>query len=74
MTRNDNYYAQRASLFPWHIIRLLPNCQRIAVGQFRNRSDAEGHLAILRRMIPHAQFVIVFELPAIARSQQNTPQ
>lgn len=63
MTRSDNYYAQRALLFPWLIVRLLPNAQRITVGQFRNRSDAEGHLVILKRMIPNAQFAIVFELP-----------
>ena len=61
MTATHNRTA-RASLFPWTIVRKLPNMQRITVARLRNRSDAEGHLAILRRLIPHAEFVIVFDL------------
>jgi hypothetical protein len=35
--------------------------QRITVARLRNRSDAEGHLAVLRRLIPNADFAIVFD-------------
>jgi hypothetical protein len=45
-------YKER--LNPWALVRLLPNMQRVIVGQFRNRSDADGHLEILRRLIPYS--------------------
>ena len=50
-----------AKLSPWTIVRLLPNCQSITVARFRRRSDAERHLNALKRMIPRAQFAIVFD-------------
>jgi hypothetical protein len=34
----------RERLNPWVLVRLLPNLQRVTVGQYRNRSDADGHL------------------------------
>jgi len=34
--------------------------QRITVAQYRNRSDADGHLRILHRLMPNAQFVVMF--------------
>jgi hypothetical protein len=60
-------YKQR--LNPWALVRLLPNMQRITVGQFRNRSDADGHLEILRRLIPQAKFVVMFN-PEVLQPQQ----
>ncbi len=57
-----NNNAIRASLFPWTIVRLLPNLQKITVGRFRRRSDAEGHLQVLQRLMPLARFAIVFEV------------
>ncbi|NEO43649.1 MAG: SPOR domain-containing protein [Moorea sp. SIO4A3] len=36
--------------------------QRVVVGRFRNRSDAEGHLKALKRLMPDAKFVIVFDV------------
>lgn len=54
--------ATHASRFPWAIVRQLPNMQRITVVRLRNRSDAEGHLTALRRLIPQAEFKIVFDL------------
>lgn len=41
---------------------MLPDMQRIIVGRFRSRSDAEGHLQRLRRLIPDASFIVVFDL------------
>jgi len=59
----------RERLHPWVLVRLLPNMQRLTVGQFRTRSDADGHLQILRRLIPNAKFVVMFN-PDILQPQQ----
>ena len=50
----------------WVLVRLLPNMQRMTVAQYRSRSDADGHLVILRRLMPNAKFVVMFnpDLPA----------
>lgn len=56
-------YKER--LMPWAIARLLPNMQRIIVGRFRNRSDADGHLSFLRRCIPDGNFVVIFDQPFV---------
>ncbi len=52
----------KAQLYPWCIIRPLPNMKSLIVGRFRRRSDAEGHLQILRRMIPAVAFQIMFDI------------
>lgn len=49
-------------LSPWVIVRLLPNMQRVVVGRFRRRCDAEGHLQALRRLLPDAQMIVVFDV------------
>ncbi|NEO74276.1 MAG: hypothetical protein F6K52_33655 [Moorea sp. SIO3H5] len=53
-------YSQR--LYPWALIKLLPNMQRVVVRRFRNRSDAEGHLQALKRLMPEEKFIIIFDL------------
>lgn len=60
-------YKER--LNPWVLVRLLPNMQRLTVGQYRNRSDADGHLEILRRLMPHGKFVVIFN-PDLLPSRQ----
>ncbi|NEO71289.1 hypothetical protein [Moorena sp. SIO3H5] len=40
--------------------RLHQDMQRVVVARFRKRSDAEGHLKALKRLMPDAQFVIIF--------------
>lgn len=35
----------------------------------RNRSDADGHLQILRRLIPNAKYVVMFN-PEVLQPQQ----
>lgn len=62
MTQNTDSNAYRARLNVWAIARLLPSMQRIIVGRFRSRSDADGHLQRLRQLMPHASFVVVFDL------------
>ncbi|EGJ32117.1 MULTISPECIES: hypothetical protein [Moorena] len=53
-------YAER--LHPWVVVRLLPQMQRVIVARFRKRSDAEGHMQALKRLMPDAQFVIIFDI------------
>ena len=53
-------YKER--LYCWAIARLLPTQQWIIVARFRNRSDADGHLQLLRRIIPNVQFQVVFDI------------
>jgi hypothetical protein len=38
----------RARLFPWAVMRLLPNCQRSVLARFRKRNEAEEYLRLLR--------------------------
>lgn len=53
--------AYKERLHNWVIVRLLPNMQRVIVGRFRSRSDADGHLQCLRQLLPTAAFVLVFD-------------
>ncbi len=50
------------TLTPWCIIRPFPNMRSRIVGRFRRRVDAEGHLRILKQMIPHVRFEIMFDI------------
>lgn len=52
----------RERLAPWIVVRLLPQMQRVIVGRYRSRSDAEGHLVILRQRIPESEFVLLFNV------------
>jgi hypothetical protein len=61
-------YLERLS--PWCIVKLLPNMQRLVVARCRRRNDAEEHLRVLRRLLPGARFVIVFD-PALDRQDSS---
>ncbi|GAB4190673.1 MAG: hypothetical protein Fur006_32980 [Coleofasciculaceae cyanobacterium] len=52
-------YLER--LTPWCIIRPFPNMRTLIVGRFRRRVDAEGHLRILKQIMPSVRFEIVFD-------------
>lgn len=52
-----------SSLHVWAIIRRLPNMQRVVVQRFRQRSQAENYLYVLRRYTPDADLIIVFDPP-----------
>ncbi|MBD0343885.1 MAG: hypothetical protein ICV63_03435 [Coleofasciculus sp. Co-bin14] len=52
----------RHQLFPWCIIRPLPNLKRYIVARFRRRNNAESHLQVLRRLMPTVPFEIVFDV------------
>ena len=53
-------YLER--LNPWCIIRPFPNMRTLIVGRFRRRVDAEGHLRILKQIMPSVRFEIVFDV------------
>ncbi|TAD80457.1 MAG: hypothetical protein EAZ78_07775 [Oscillatoriales cyanobacterium] len=48
-------------LRPWLVVRLVPNLQRVVVGRFRSWSDAEGHLRVLKQLLPAARLALVFD-------------
>ena len=43
-------------------MRQLPNMQRIVVARFHHRSNADGYLSVMKRLLPNAQHMIVFEI------------
>jgi len=63
-------YKER--LYPWVLVRLLPKMQGVTVAQYRSRSDADGHLRILRRLMPNAQFVVMFNPGLPPENQLNS--
>ncbi len=73
-------YLER--LNPWCIIRPFPDMRTLIVGRFRRRVDAEGHLRILKQMIPSVPFEIVFDVmpdqveqnPAYQSPRSDPPQ
>ncbi|PSB45695.1 hypothetical protein C7B67_21125 [filamentous cyanobacterium Phorm 6] len=46
---------------PWIVVRLLPNLQRTVVGRFRSWSDADGHLRVLKQLLPAARLTVIFD-------------
>ncbi|AHJ29870.1 hypothetical protein PN465_17820 [Nodularia spumigena CS-584] len=48
---------------PWTIVRFLENSKTHTVAHFANRQDADDHLRVLHRVMPNAEFKIVFEPP-----------
>lgn len=52
----------KQSLKPWAVARLLPNGKWILIGRYHHRSDADGHLQLLRQRVPNIEFKVVFDL------------
>ena len=59
-------------LNPWCIIRPVSDVQMRIVGRFRRRVDAEGHLKILKQLIPNVPFEIMFDITP--EDEDLTPQ
>ncbi len=65
----------RDKLNPWCIIRPVSDVQMRIVGRFRRRVDAEGHLKILKQLIPNVPFEIMFDItPEDTNLEDLTPQ
>jgi hypothetical protein len=54
--------TKKQCLKPWAIARQLPNLQWLIIARYRCRSDADGHLLLLRQRVPNLQFKVVFDL------------
>ncbi len=48
-------------LKPWVVARQRPNLQWVILARYRSRSDADGHLLLLRQRVPNIQFKVVFD-------------
>ena len=51
----------RARLFPWSVIRLLPDCQRSVLARFRNRNQAEEYVRSVKRVNSDWDCTIAFD-------------
>jgi hypothetical protein len=65
--------SYQEKLSPWVVYRQLANLQRIEVARFRRRNDAEEYLNVVRRMVPQAQFEIVYEVDSTIDQIQSEP-
>ncbi len=66
--------SYKDKLNPWCIIRPVSDVQMRIVGRFRRRVDAEGHLKILKQLIPNVPFEIMFDItPEDTESEDLTP-
>ncbi len=54
--------TKKQCLKPWAIARQLPNLQWLIIARYRSRSDADGHLLLLRQRVSNLEFKIVFDL------------
>jgi hypothetical protein len=55
--------SYKESLKPWAVVRLGKNLQWVIIARYKSRSDAEGHLLLLRQRVPDIEFKVVFDLP-----------
>jgi len=54
--------AYKDKLKPWAIARQCPNLQWIIIARYKSRSDADGHLLLLRQRVPNVEVKVVFDL------------
>jgi len=54
--------TKKQCLKPWAIARQLPNLKWSIIARYRSRSDADGHLMLLRQRVPKLEFKVVFDL------------
>jgi len=55
--------AYKDSLKPWAVVRQGENLQWIIIARYKSRSDADGHLLLLRQRVSNIEFKVVFDLP-----------
>jgi hypothetical protein len=53
--------AYKKRLSSWAVARLVPDTQQEIIARFRNRSDAEGHLRLLRQLTPDVSLMVIFD-------------
>jgi hypothetical protein len=52
----------RTALAPWAVVHWVSPTERIVINRFRSRSDADGHLTILQRLMPQADLRVIVEV------------
>jgi hypothetical protein len=52
----------RTALAPWAVVQLVSPTERIVMNRFRSRSDADGHLTILQRLMPQADLRVIVDV------------
>lgn len=55
--------AYKDSLKPWAVVRLGKNLGWVIIARYKSRSDADGHLLLLKQRVPEIEFKVVFDLP-----------
>ncbi len=65
--------SYKDKLNPWCIIRPVSHVQMRIVGRFRRRVDAEGHLRILKQLMPTVPFEIMFDIASEETEETSTP-
>ncbi|AOY84605.1 hypothetical protein BJP36_10265 [Moorena producens JHB] len=53
-------YSQR--LYGWVMIRLLPPMPPLVFARFDNLSDAKSYSQAMKQLMPHAKFLIFFDV------------
>ncbi|ARV61429.1 hypothetical protein BZZ01_24885 [Nostocales cyanobacterium HT-58-2] len=59
---NRQTKTYRTVLAPWAVVRWVSPTERIVIGRFRSRSDADGHLAVLQRLTPEADLRVIVDM------------
>ena len=54
--------TKKPCLKPWAVVRQLPHLKWVIIARYRSRSDADGHLLLLRQQVPNLRFKVVFDL------------
>lgn len=54
--------AYKTVLKPWAVARQSPNLGWTIIARYKSRSDAEGHLLLLKQRVPDIEFKVVFDL------------
>jgi hypothetical protein len=52
----------KEKLQPWCIIRNLPDMRSKFIARFRSRSDAQGHMQLLRANNPTTSYQVIFNV------------
>ena len=63
--------SYKDKLNPWCIIRPVSHVQMRIVGRFRRRVDAQGHIRILKQLMPTIPFEIMFDVTSEGTEEEN---
>ena len=54
--------AYKDRLKPWAVVRQRSNFQWLIIARYKSRSDADGHLLLLRQRVPNVEVKVVFDV------------